>query len=69
MKQIITIDFYFQSLEHIPIIDVRSPVEFAKGHIPGAHNIELFTDEERAIVGTAYKKESKERAIDSRADS
>ncbi len=64
MKQVITIDFYFQHLEHIPMIDVRSPGEFAKGHIPDAHNIDLFTDEERAIVGTAYKKESKERAIE-----
>lgn len=64
MKQIITIDFYFQNLEHIPIIDVRSPGEFAKGHIPNAYNVDLFTDEERAIVGTAYKKESQERAIE-----
>jgi tRNA 2-selenouridine synthase len=64
MKQIISIDFYFQNLAHIPVIDVRSPGEFSKGNIPNAHNIELFTNEERAIVGTAYKKESKERAIE-----
>lgn len=64
MKQIITVDFYFQHLEHIAIIDVRSPGEFAKGHFPSAHNIDLFTDEERATVGTAYKQESKERAIE-----
>lgn len=64
MKQIITIDFYYQNLEHLPIIDVRSPGEFKQGHIPGAFNIALFTDEERAVVGTAYKKESKERAIE-----
>ena len=64
MKQIISINFYFQNLPHIPIIDVRSPGEFLKGNIPNAHNIELFTNEERAIVGTAYKKESKERAIE-----
>lgn len=64
MKQLITVDFYFQNLQHIPIIDVRSPGEFEKGHIPNAHTIDLFTDEERAIVGTAYKKESKERAIE-----
>jgi tRNA 2-selenouridine synthase len=63
MTQIISVDFYFKNLNNIPIIDVRSPGEFAKGHIPNAHNIELFTDEERAVVGTAYKKESKERAI------
>jgi tRNA 2-selenouridine synthase len=64
MKQIISIDFYFQNLEHIPIIDVRSPGEFSKGNIPNANNLELFTNEEHAIVGTAYKKESKERAIE-----
>ncbi|TXD58600.1 tRNA 2-selenouridine(34) synthase MnmH [Polaribacter sp. IC066] len=64
MKQIISIDFYFRNLQHVPIIDVRSPGEFSKGNIPNAHNIELFTDEERAIVGTAYKKESKEKAIE-----
>lgn len=64
MKQIISIDYYFNNLSHIPIIDVRSPGEFAQGHIPNATNIELFTDEERAVVGTAYKKESKERAFE-----
>ena len=63
MKQIISIDFYFQNLDHIPIIDVRSPGEFTKGHIPNATNIELFSNDERAVVGTAYKKESKERAF------
>jgi tRNA 2-selenouridine synthase len=60
MKQIISIDFYLENLEHIPLIDVRSPGEFAKGHVPNA-NLELFSDEERAVVGTAYKQESKER--------
>jgi tRNA 2-selenouridine synthase len=46
-----------------PIIDVRSPAEFAHGHIPGAMNIPLFTDEERAQVGTKYKHASKEAAV------
>ncbi len=64
MKQIISVDFYFENLKHVPLIDVRSPGEFAKGHIPMATNLELFTDEERAVVGTAYKKESKERAFE-----
>lgn len=45
-------------------IDVRSPAEFAAGHIPGAHNVPLFSDEERAEVGTLYKQESKQAAID-----
>ncbi len=46
-----------------PIIDVRSPVEYEHGHIPGAVNIALFSDEERAHVGTVYKQESSEAAI------
>ena len=33
-------------------IDTRSPSEFEHGHIPGAINIPLLEDEERAIVGT-----------------
>ena len=36
----------------LPVIDVRSPGEFKQGHIPGAHNLPLFTNEERAVVGT-----------------
>jgi tRNA 2-selenouridine synthase len=42
---------------------VRSPAEYAQGHIPGAVNIPLFTNEERKVVGTAYKQESREKAI------
>ena len=39
-----------------PVIDVRSPKEYQNGHIPGAHNIPLFNDEERALVGTRYTR-------------
>jgi tRNA 2-selenouridine synthase len=46
-----------------PILDVRAPIEFAQGHIPGAISLPLFTDEERARIGTAYKQVSQERAI------
>ena len=46
-----------------PVFDVRSPGEFRHAGIPGAINLPLFTDEERAVVGTAYKKESREKAI------
>lgn len=46
------------------IVDVRSPIEYKKGHIPKAINIPLFTNEERAIIGRAYKQESKERALE-----
>lgn len=47
----------------IPVIDVRSPGEFAHGHIPGAINIPVFDDEERARVGTCYKNKGQEPAI------
>ncbi len=64
MKQIITVELFYNTLSHLPVIDVRSPGEFQKGHIPGANNIPLFTNEERAIVGTAYKQVSREKAMD-----
>jgi tRNA 2-selenouridine synthase len=49
--------------EEIPVIDVRSPSEYNRGHIPSAINIPLFDDEERAVVGTLYKKEGREKAL------
>lgn len=47
----------------VAFIDVRSPGEYNKAHIEGAINIPLFDDEERAIVGTAYKQESPQKAM------
>ena len=46
-----------------PIIDVRSPSEFDQGHIPGAINIPLFTNAERARMGTRYKQIGKDSAV------
>lgn len=45
------------------MLDVRSPEEFARGHIPGAHNLPLFSDEERAAVGTLYKHQGRRAAV------
>lgn len=45
-------------------MDLRSPAEFARDHIPGALNVPLFDDEQRALVGTLYKKESPQSALD-----
>lgn len=47
-----------------PILDVRSPGEFEQGHIPGAISFPLFGNEERAKVGTCYKQQSREQAIE-----
>jgi tRNA 2-selenouridine synthase len=49
---------------HVPIVDVRSPGEFAEGHILGATNIPLFSDAERAQVGTTYTKIGKSEALE-----
>ena len=46
-----------------PLVDVRSPGEFAKGHWPGATNIPLFSDDERAAVGTTYKQQGRLPAV------
>ena len=45
------------------VLDVRSPKEFENGHIPGAISFPLFTNEERAIVGTLYKQKGKTEAL------
>ncbi len=59
----IDVEGFLRLSEHIPVIDVRSPSEFSAGHIPRAINIPLFNDEERAIVGTKYRKSGRIQAI------
>jgi tRNA 2-selenouridine synthase len=47
----------------IPIIDVRAPVEFSQGAMPAAVNLPLMDDDERAAVGTCYKRQGGEAAL------
>lgn len=47
----------------VPILDVRAPAEYAQGHIPGALSLPLFTDEERARIGTTYKQVNPDKAV------
>jgi tRNA 2-selenouridine synthase len=67
--QTVQVEFIFsfltqtQPARRIPVVDVRSPSEFTHAHIPGAHHLPLFTDEERAIVGTIYHKQGRQAAI------
>lgn len=63
MPKVLYIDEFLKHNEGEIIIDVRTPAEFEKGHLPGAYNVPLFTNEERAIVGTIYKKEGRQPAI------
>lgn len=59
----LTIEEFLSLAKDHPVLDVRSPGEFSHAHIPGAASLPLFTDEERKVVGTAYKQESKQKAI------
>lgn len=46
------------------LIDVRAPIEFAAGAIPGAVNLPLLSDKQRQLVGIRYKEEGQQRAIE-----
>lgn len=51
-------------LQNYKIIDVRAPVEFSQGELPNSVNLPLLDDDERALVGTCYKKLGREKAIE-----
>ena len=59
----IHIEQFLELAKQHPVIDVRSPGEYKHAHIPCAHSLPLFTDEERKVVGTTYKQQSREQAI------
>ena len=62
--QKILIDYFVKMEKNtFLLLDVRSPGEYSHAHIPGAFNLPLFSNEERKVVGTAYKQESREQAI------
>jgi tRNA 2-selenouridine synthase len=54
--------FLTKQKDHL-LIDVRSPSEFQKSHIPGSINVPLLDDSERAHIGTLYKQQGKYQAI------
>ena len=63
MNTVFAEDFYRESLGGV-IIDVRSPGEFSAGHVPGATNVPLFSDEERSVVGTLYADSGRDVALE-----
>lgn len=44
------------------IIDVRTPLEYAEDHLPGAYNVPILTNEERVEIGTIYKQQGSQQA-------
>lgn len=50
------------NLEHAVFVDVRSENEYSESHIPGAFNVPIFNNAERAQVGTVYKHIGREQA-------
>ena len=59
----ITIQQFLKLSTQCPVLDLRSQGEYTHAHIPNAINVPLFTNDERKIVGTAYKQQSREIAI------
>jgi len=51
-------------LQQSPLLDVRAPIEFAKGAFPQASNLPLLNNEERHLVGTCYKQNGQDKAIE-----
>ncbi|MGF1568447.1 MAG: tRNA 2-selenouridine(34) synthase MnmH [Nodosilinea sp.] len=62
MPTLLTIDEFLRCPG--PILDVRSPAEYEHGHIPGATSFPLFSNDERAQVGTCYKQVGREAAVE-----
>ena len=63
MSDRLNISSFLSPVQGQLLIDVRAPIEYSKGHIPGAVNIPLFRDDERAAVGTTFKQNGQRAAI------
>ena len=50
-------------LSRCPLMDVRAPVEYLRGSIPGASNLPLLDDPQRQVIGLEYKQAGQAAAI------
>jgi tRNA 2-selenouridine synthase len=62
-KSVLSPADFLEESQTVPVIDVRSPAEYEHAHIPNAVNVPLFTNEERAKVGTCYKQLGRDAAV------
>jgi tRNA 2-selenouridine synthase len=60
---VISLQEFLSLRADLPVVDVRSPLEFEQGHIRGAVNIPLLNNDERIAVGTDYKQRGPAEAI------
>lgn len=59
----VTIQEFLEKAKELPVLDVRAPKEYVVGHIPAAHSFPIFDDDQRATIGTAYKKQGHDPAV------
>ncbi|MBB2497519.1 tRNA 2-selenouridine(34) synthase MnmH [Aquipseudomonas ullengensis] len=59
-----TSDYRELFLSDVPMMDMRAPVEYAKGAFPNTVSLPLMTDIERQRVGTCYKQHGQQAAIE-----
>ena len=55
---------FLEAAKTYPVLDVRSPGEYARARIPEAISFPIFDDSQRAAVGTCYKQKGKDQAIE-----
>ncbi|MCC9168677.1 tRNA 2-selenouridine(34) synthase MnmH [Pontibacter harenae] len=59
----ISIEEFLEKAAQLPVLDVRAPKEYQVGHIPQAHSFPIFDDDQRAVIGTAYKQQGHDPAV------
>lgn len=62
VKEIELEDYFLSDTEYV-LLDTRTPAEYEKAHMPGAKNLPLLDNEERAKIGTTFKQVGREEAI------
>jgi len=63
MATVLNTNEFLKSSVNLPVMDVRSPLEYHQGHIPGAVSFPLLSDDERHEVGLLYHQRGKRKAI------
>lgn len=63
MNTLTTDDFHQIVINSLPLIDVRSPKEYAKGAFLNSVNLPIMTDEERHLIGICYKEKGHDEAV------